>query len=133
MVFPMFVMVMLTFVIGLIALKTRFASVTSGELRLKYYKLMEGTDVPEIVTQTSRSFNNQFEVPLLFYVACTLHISLGIESVVGLVFAWAFVLLRAVHACIHLTYNRVQHRMLAFLGAFLCAIILWLNLLIHQM
>ena len=129
----MFVMVMLTFVVGLIALKTRFSSVTSGELRIRYYKLMQGTDVPEFVTKTSRCFNNQFEVPLLFYVACTLHISLGIESVMGVVFAWAFVLLRVAHACIHLTYNRVLHRMLVFLGAYICAMMLWVNLLIHQM
>ncbi len=132
MIFPMFLMVMLTLVIGLIALKTRFSSVTRGEVKLRSYKLMQGTDMPEFVTLTSRCFNNQFEIPLLFYVVCTLYISLGIESVVGVAFAWAFVLFRVAHACIHLSYNSVLHRMLVFWAAFICVMVLWINLLVHQ-
>ncbi len=125
-------MVLLTFFIGCIAVKTRFASVTSGEVRLQYYKLMEGVDVPEFVTKTSRCFNNQFEVPVLFYVVCSLYVGLGIESMVGVVFAWGFALLRVAHACIHLTYNRVLHRMLVFWAAFICVMVLWVNLLLLQ-
>ena len=126
-------MVVLTFIIGGIAVKTRFASVTSGAVGLRYYKLMQGDNAPEFVIKTTRCYNNQFEVPVLFYVVCTLYVSLGIESVVGVAFAWAFVLLRVVHAYIHLSYNRVVHRMVVYWAALMCVLVLWVNLILHQL
>mgnify|MGYP000642043801 CR=1 FL=1 len=132
MLYPMVAMVLLTFVVGAITVKVRFSSVKSGEVSAKYYKLMHGKDIPEIVTKTTRCFNNQFEIPLLFYVACTLYISLGIESLAGLIFAWLFVLLRCIHAYVHLTYNHIIHRMSVFWLAFISVVILWLNLVANQ-
>lgn len=128
----MFLMVLLTFIIGLITMKIRIANVKSGDVSPQYFKLMEGQEVPEIITKTTRSFNNQFEVPVLFYAGCIIYISLGVESLIGLVLAWSFVLLRCIHAYIHLTYNHLIHRMLTFWFAFLSAVGLWLNLLFHQ-
>ncbi len=132
MIFPMFTMVMLTLILGCITVKARFESVKNGSVNAKYYKLMQGDNIPDFVTKTTRCFNNQFEIPVIFYVACTLYISLGIESLVGIVFAWAFVVLRSVHAYIHLTYNHIIHRMSVFWAAFISVIALWVNLIIHQ-
>jgi len=130
--YPMFLMFFLTFIVGCMALKVRFSSVKKGGVSLKYYQLMEGQDVPEIITKTTRNFNNQFEIPTLFYVVCTLYISFGIESFFALVCAWLFVILRIVHSYIHLTYNDVLHRMLTFWAAFICVMALWVNLLVQQ-
>lgn len=91
---------------------------------------MEGQEVPEIITKTTRNFNNQFEIPVLFYVVCTLYISLNIESLVAIVLAWTFVALRFLHSYIHLTYNHVLHRMSVFSLSFLCVIAMWINLLV---
>jgi len=132
MFYPMFLMVLLTFGIGLFTMKKRIASVKSGDVSPQYFKFMEGQEVPEIITKTTRSFNNQFEVPLLFYAGCILYISLGVESSIGLLLAWFFVLMRYIHAYIHLTYNHLIHRMLSFWLAFLSAVGLWFNLLYHQ-
>ncbi len=133
MLYPMALMVLLTFIVGLVTLKTRFASVRSGDVRIKYFKLMQGQEVPDGVIATTRSFNNMFEVPVLFYVACTLYISLGVEGLPGLVFAWLFVALRYVQAFVHLTYNHLLHRMLAFWMSFICALLLWVNLVLQPM
>jgi hypothetical protein len=129
MLYPMALMVLLTFIVGLVTLKTRFASVRSGDVKVGYFKFMQGQEVPDRVTVTTRSFNNMFEVPVLFYVACTLYLSLGVESPPGLVFAWLFVALRYVHAFIHLTYNHLLHRMLSFWVSFICVLLLWTILL----
>ncbi len=86
MFYPMLLMVLLTFIVGLIAMKNRIASVKSGAVSAKYLKLMEGQEVPEVITKTTRSFNNMFEVPVLFYAGCILYIRLGIESLTGLIF-----------------------------------------------
>lgn len=133
MFYSMALMVLLTLIVGLVAAVARFAGVRSGDVKYKYFKLMQGQEVPDRVTATTRCFNNMFEVPVLFYVACTLCVSLGIEGLPGLVFAWLFVALRYGQAFIHLTYNNFFHRMLAFWAAFMCALLLWANLVLQQM
>ena len=132
MFYPMALMVLLTFTVGLVAAGARYSGVRSGVVKYKYFKLMQGQEVPERVTVTTRCFNNMFEVPVLFYVACTLFISLGVEGLPGLALAWLFVALRYLHAFIHLTYNNFFHRMLAFWAAFMCALLLWANLVLQQ-
>jgi hypothetical protein len=128
----MFLMVLLTFIVACIAVKARFASLKNKTVRVKFYSLMNGQEVPDIVTKTTRNFNNQFEVPVLFYVACSLYIFWGVNSYFALTIAWLFVILRIVHSCIHLTYNHVLHRMLAFWFSLLCVMGLWINLLLQK-
>ena len=132
MFYPMVLMVLLTFVVGLVAASARFVGVRSGEVKYGYFKLMQGQEVPERVTVTTRCFNNMFEVPVLFYVACALYISLGVEGLPGLVLAWLFVALRYAQAFVHLTTNHFLHRMLAFWTSFICALLLWINLVMQQ-
>ncbi|PWT92319.1 MAG: hypothetical protein C5B56_02435 [Proteobacteria bacterium] len=66
---------------------------------------------------------NLFELPVLFYVAAVIIFQLRSFDVIYSVLAWTFVLLRCVHSAIHLTYNDVLHRGLAYL---LSGSILWL-------
>jgi len=121
-------MVLLTLIVGAAAFNVRLSSYRAGVVGVKYFKLMQGQEVPEMLTKTTRCFNNQFEVPVLFYAACTLYLSLHVDSVVGLVFAWVFVVLRYLQAYVHLTYNHLLHRMSLFWLAFFCVIVLWANL-----
>jgi hypothetical protein len=133
MIYPMFAVFMLAFLVGCFAVKARFASVKKGDLSVKYFKLMsvEGAkQVPEMVTKTTRCFNNQFEIPVLFYVVATLYIVTGTISDMALIFAWIFVAARYIHAYIHLSYNAILHRMLSFWLGFVCVFVLWVNLLL---
>ena len=124
-------MVLLTLIVGAVTFVVRMSNVRSGHVGVKYFKLMQGQDVPEMVTKTTRCFNNLFELPVMFYAACTLYLSLSVDSVVGMVFAWLFVGLRYLQAYVHLTYNHLLHRMSAFWLAFFCVIALWINLVIQ--
>jgi hypothetical protein len=133
MLYPMFFMVLLTFIVGLITMKYRIANVRSGAVSPKYFKLMEGQEVPEIITKTSRCFNNMFEVPVLFYAGSILYISLGADSQVGLACAWTFVVMRYMQAYVHLTSNNIIHRMVSFWIAFFSVMGLWINLVILQL
>lgn len=132
MLYPMFLMVLLTFIVGCIALRVRFSNVKNGSMSIKYFKLMDGENVPEMVTKTSRHFNNQFEIPTLFYVVCTLYITFGIDSFIAVVVAWFFVFFRFAHSYIHLTYNHILHSILTFWAGFICVMVLWINLLAQK-
>jgi len=128
----MFLMVLLTFTVAVIAMVTRFNYLRGGQVRMSYFKLMEGQDIPERVTITTRCFNNMFEVPVLFYVAGVLSISLSVEGLPAIVLAWLFVGLRYLQAFIHLTRNRLLPRMLSFWMSLVCVLLLWINLFLSR-
>ncbi len=128
MLYAMFAVVILTMLIGLITIRTRISCFRSGKVSHKYYKLMQGDNVPEVMVKTSRCFNNMFQLPMLFYVVCSLYIAVGIENTIGLVVAWLFVISRCLHSYIHITYNNVIHRMRIYIVNFFCVLLLWINL-----
>ncbi|WP_411991077.1 MAPEG family protein [Agarivorans sp. DSG3-1] len=133
MVYAIFVLFLLTGLVGLISVKTRALSVKNGLVSADYFKLMQAQDVPVEMIKTTRCFNNLFEVPVLFYAVCSIYIGLGIDSIIGLLAAWTFVIARCAQAYIHITYNKVKHRRLAFATSVLCVATLWCDLLIFEM
>ncbi|WP_417879822.1 MAPEG family protein [Vibrio sp.] len=131
MLYPMAAMVLLIFIVGCVTLKVRVNSVKNKQVSVKYFQLMQGENLPEMVIKTNRHLANLFEIPVLFYVVCTLYISLQIDSSFGVIVAWLFVIFRYLHSYIHLGTNNVRHRMLAFWASFMCVLALWVNLLIQ--
>lgn len=76
-------------------------------------------------TQAADNFRNLFEVPVLFYLLCVAIVLTG-GSTPGLVSAaWGYVVLRALHSVIHVTYNRVVHRFLAYVASTLLLFGMW--------
>lgn len=75
--------------------------------------------------QAADNFRNLFEVPVMFYALCA--VSLGVHHTPAWLVAgaWSYVLLRVIHSFIHCTYNRVMHRLAAFLGSFALLVGLW--------
>ncbi len=126
MLYPMFIMVILTFMILLFTLRVRIASVRKGDVSMSYYSLFRGEEVPEMVAKTSRHFSNLFEVPVLFYSAGVLYVALDMTIQFPVTCAWVFVTARVVHTCIHLGYNNVMHRLVMFGIANLSVLAMWI-------
>lgn len=129
MIYAMFAMVVLTFMVGIVAVVTRVKSVKNGSVKIKYYRTMDGQEVPEQLTKSTRCFNNMFEVPVLFYVVSTLFVILKSNNELAFLLAWLFVGFRVAQAIVHLTYNNVLHRMLMFWGAVISVLAMWIILL----
>lgn len=83
------------------------------------------------VAAPSDHFNNLLELPPLFYCAVILIWLLNLTDDLYLIMAWLFVVLRLVHSLIHLSYNRVMHRFIAFSTGALVLTLLWLRLAWH--
>ena len=130
MLIPMFCIVLLTFAIGIITVTLRINSVKKGGVKIKYYRLMQGQDVPEFITRSTRCFNNMFEMPVLFYVVSTLFIVLNIQSTAAVTIAWLYVLSRIAHTAVHLGYNNVLHRMIVYLMGSALILALWIILIL---
>lgn len=77
-------------------------------------------------TAAAENFRNLFEVPVLFYVLC-IALALTGGSTPGFVTAaWGYAGLRALHSLIHVTYNRVVHRFLAYVASTLLLFGMWI-------
>lgn len=131
--YPMFAMVVLTLSIAPLVLVARIRAVRSGRLSRSTLVLFDGTGAPPEVTKTTRHLANLFELPTLFYVACLTVYVLQLHSQTLVVLAWAYVALRAAHAFIHLSYNDLLHRLVAFMLSNVVLVTLWLIVLIRSL
>jgi hypothetical protein len=80
-------------------------------------------------TQASDNFRNLFEVPVLFYLFCVVLVLDGGSSAGFVAAAWLYVGLRVIHSLIHVTYNRVAHRFLAYVASTVLLFGMWTALL----
>ena len=124
MLYPMFAMVIVTFVVAIYLFRLRVKAVKAGDVRLSQFRLNTG-EIPDAINQAARNYTNLFEVPMLFYVACVAAIALGIQLPAMVITAWICVLARIIHSWIHLTSNNVIHRMRAYMLGNICVLVLW--------
>ena len=121
---PVFVQVLLTFVLLLWTGRVRFAAARAGAVRLKDISLGERS-WPAPVQQVSNAFANQFELPVLFYVLTGFALATGKADLLFVGLAWLFVLTRLVHAGIYATSNVVIRRFQAFLAGAIVLMAMW--------
>ena len=70
-------------------------------------------------------FRNLFEVPVLFYALCAYLTITKLTTLFLLACAWGYVALRAFHAYIHLTTNKVVRRFQAFVASTIVLFVMW--------
>ena len=131
MIYPMFLMVLLTLGYGGYMAYGRFQAAKSGEINVRYFKTMSGYDVTDNVRLATRHFANLLETPPLFYIAGALIIAMGLESAFTIFIGWVYLLCRIAHTYIHNTYNNPLHRLIAFVCSLVCVLILWFALVIN--
>ena len=131
MLYPMFALVVVTYIVLFVNFIWRLKAVRHKQLSIKYLRTFDEGDAPHHIRAGTRHYANLFELPILFYVACTLALALHLSSpfLVGL--AWGFVVCRCVHAFIHMTYNHVAHRALSFWLGSMVVLAMWLILLFN--
>jgi hypothetical protein len=94
------------------------------------FRYGESARVPPEAILPNRNLMNLLELPVLFYLASLMVYVIDKGDALFLWLAWAYVALRVLHSAIHLTYNKVLHRMLAFAASNFVLAIIWLRLLL---
>lgn len=126
---PVLTLVGWTFVVLLNVPYRRFRAAFQRKVTEKDFRFGESERVPPEVSIPNRNFMNLLEVPVLFYVVCLVYYVSGTAITAFAPLAWTYVALRVIHSLIHLTYNKVRHRMLAFAASTVLVIALWIMLL----
>ena len=126
--FPMVALATLTFAVLLLIPVRRFRAGFAGQIKYDDFKYGESERVPPEVCIPNRNMMNLLELPMLFYVACLTYLVIGHVNETALTLAWAYVGLRTVHSAIHVTYNRVRHRLVVFGLSNVVLVMFWTNL-----
>ena len=126
-VYPIFTLVIFTFVVSAAVGGSRLLSVRRREINPKYYALMSGDTPPDYVQKLGRNYANLLEMPVLFYLLGALVVALEINHPMLTNGAWLYVALRFVHSGIHITYNNSIHRLVVFVLSVLCLLAMWIQ------
>jgi hypothetical protein len=106
---PLFVEVILTFLLLFWMAPLRGRDISSGAVRPQDVALRE-PNWSERSLQVGYSYSNQFELPVLFYVLTILAYFTHHAGIVFVVLAWVFVIFRLLQAYVHVTNNKIRIR-----------------------
>lgn len=124
-IYPMLVMVLLTFSTLVRLFLARRKSVIEGAVSPAFFKVYQGSAEPEASAQLARHFTNLFEAPVLFYAACVAAMAIHATGTPFLALAWAYVVLRIAHTFVHTGKNVLNSRILAYFSSWVVLLLMW--------
>ncbi len=121
---PLFLHVLLITAVGILTVRSRIRSVRGGETRLKDIAL-DADAWPKKVRQLGNNFDNQFDVPMLWYACSALLVATGLADWTVVALSWLFLFSRIAHTLVHTGSNYVPTRMRLFLWGFGIVFAMW--------
>jgi hypothetical protein len=121
---PLFIQVLLTLCLLFWTARERFAAAGRGEVDVEVFRTTGG-GMPPRATWVGRAYDNQFQLPLLFYVLTILAIFLHKTDFLFQILSWVFVLTRIAHALVYGTSNNLRLRFRWFLVGGLLLTLMW--------
>ena len=126
---PVLVQALLTFVVMFLMAKERYGAVQRREVQ------QTDPGIRPVWTgkagQVSNAYHNLLEQPVLFYAVVAFAMLIDSADWKMQALAWVYVACRMVQAAVHVTYNKIPHRFLAFLAGTVVLIAMWVNLALH--
>ena len=121
---PVFVQVLLIFLLLGFMGRERLGSLSSGEVKADDVLLSDASYTTR-ARQFGNCFRNQFELPMLFFVLIAFLLITRLGDILMLALAWAFVLTRYAHAYIHTTNNDLNWRFRAYAAGVVVLAAMW--------
>jgi hypothetical protein len=124
-VLAMAAQVLLTLAVLVLMGRERVPRVMRGEINVDDIAV-DRSAYPLRARLLSNNFDNQFQLPVLFFAGALLALAVGLTGWFDVLLAWLFVALRHVHAVIHVTTNRVYRRFAAYTAGLAVLAVFWL-------
>ena len=122
---PVFILVAMTFVLLGFTGRSRLGALRRGELRIRDIALGQNA-WPDAPAKFGRAYENQFELPVLFYVLVVLTLFTRKADLLFVILEWVFVLARVGHAYVHVSSNHVPRRFSIFVFGMVVLALMWL-------
>lgn len=129
MLIPLLAQVLLTFVVLIYLFALRIPEIVQKGIDPQRLKdRAESHQLLPLSAAASNNLKNLFELPVLFYAAILLCLTLMVQDAMLVYLAWGFVFFRILHSLIHCTYNNVNHRFAVYAASSLFLIMMWARL-----
>ena len=131
---PLSIMVFLKIFLTYRLLFMAYTHLKNKDLKLSQFRLYKG-DFPDKLWSARYQFQNMFEVPILFYLLCILHIIFDNYSQIDIFLAWGFVFFRVLHFFIRLQNQRglnIRTRTFTFILSLIFLSVGWVNLILNS-
>lgn len=128
---PMLTLMGWTLLVLLLIPFRRFRAGLARRVSDEDFRYGESRRVPGDVSLPNRNYMNLLEAPLIYYLVCLLYFLTDSRLPGFVVAAWGYVALRVIHSLIHVTYNKVMHRLVPFALSNAVLVYLWLRLTLH--
>lgn len=129
-IYPAAFYVLYIFALFLSLMVVRVRAVKSGKVAMAYFATYSGEGPPEWIVVLGRHYDNQFQVPLLFLLTCSVLMHAGVQDGLTQGLAWLFVASRLAHSWVHLRGNVVVRRLQAYALGWFTIVALWIRLLL---
>lgn len=130
--FPVFMQVALTVGLLIVLNRTRSASMRERGQKLTDADVALGQNAwSPAALKASRSYSNQFELPVLFYAVAAFAMITSAVDVLMAILAWVFAISRLAHAVIHIGPNVIAWRASAFIVGLVAVVAMWVKLALH--
>ena len=122
---PVFAQVALTFALLLWTGRARFAALGARAVDVGSIALGQRA-WPARVMQVSNAFQNQFELPILFYALVAFALITRKADLLFVVLSWVFVATRFAHAFVYATTNPIRQRFAIFVVGAIALMAMWI-------
>ncbi len=122
---PLFVQVALIFILVFYMGSMRFGALRRREVRIGDIALGQ-SNWPPYAAQAGNAYNNQFQMPLLFFVLVILAYLFKKADLIFVIMSWVFVVSRILHAYVHVTSNNLRWRFTIFVVGVVVLMVMWI-------
>jgi len=123
---PVFVQIALTFALVMWTGFARVAAARAGKVKMADIALGQ-PGWPEQVTKIGNSYENQTQIPVLFFVLVGFALITHRVDFIFVVMSWIFVGLRFAHVFEHVGRNHVQRRFVIFIAGVSVVLAMWIR------
>ena len=107
--------------------------IKNEDINLGQFRIYEG-DFPDKLWSARQQYQNMFEIPILFYLLCSLNIIFNNYSQFDIILSWSFVFSRVIHFFIRLKNQKdinIIPRTIVFVLGLLFLSIGWISFLLR--
>ncbi len=129
-IYPMAALALLTTLVLMQIPRRRFKAGRERKVKTSDFLYGESANVPPEVSIPNRNYMNLLELPMLFYIVCLCFFVTQAVDDWALGLAWSYFVFRLCHSAVHLTYNKVMHRLVFFTLSNVVLVTMWIRLVV---
>lgn len=122
---PVFLHMLMTMGLGIASALARRKALLAGKVRMKDI-VLDARGWPDEVRKLGNNYDNQFQLPMVWYAGIAFTLALGLVDGAAVAFAWAFFALRVAHSVVHVGSNILVRRFYIFVAGAVVLTLSWL-------